>query len=206
MNLGGKEEARVITLYSARVCPYALTTRVVLREKGLAFEHIEIDLKNKPPDFLAVSRYGKVPAVIDGGVEIYESAIINEYLDERYPEPPLMPSTAAERAYARLWIDFALTQMMPASARIAFGKDDADKQAARMEFESHCARLGAELDARAPWFLGERYTLVDVTCAPFFPRLARYAGLAIPERLVAWWHRISERPACIASAGSNPAR
>jgi glutathione S-transferase len=196
----------VITLYSAQACPYALRTRLALHEKALAFEHVEIDLKNKSPAFLAVSRYGKVPALIDGDVEIYESAIVNEYLDERYPDPPLMPQSPGARAYARIWIDFANTRMMPASAKITYGKDDADKQAGRTEFEKHCARLGKELDGRTPWFLGEQYSLVDVTYAPFFARLERYAALTLPEPVVAWWRRISERPAYVATGGLNKPR
>lgn len=194
----------MITLYSTQACPYALRTRLALHEKGLPFEHVEIDLKNKPPSFLAVSRYGKVPALIDGDAEIYESAIINEYLDERYPDPPLLPATPSQRAYARIWIDFANTRMMPASAKIAFGKGDADKQAGRDEFVRHCARVNDELAARAPWFLGEHYSLVDVTYASFFARLERYAGLELPEPLVAWWRRISERPAYAATGGLKP--
>ena len=101
---------------------------------------------NKPPRFLAVSRYGKVPALVDE-------------------------------------------------------EDDADEQAGRVEFARHCARLNDELDARTPWFLGERYTLVDVTYASRFARLERYAGLALPEPLIAWWRRISERPAYVATGG-----
>jgi glutathione S-transferase len=65
----------VITLYSAQACPYALRTRLALHEKALAFEHVEIDLKNESPEFLSVSRYGKVPALIDGDVEISERRI-----------------------------------------------------------------------------------------------------------------------------------
>jgi glutathione S-transferase len=196
----------MITLYSTQACPYALRTRLALYEKGLPFEHVEIDLKNKPPSFLAVSRYGKVPALIDGDVEIYESAIINEYLDERYPEPPLMPRSPGERAYARIWIDFANTRMMPASAKVAFAKNDAEKQAAREEFAKYCARLNAELGARTPWFLGDQYSLVDVTYASFYARLERYAGIGLPEALVAWWTRISERPAYAATGGLKARR
>ena len=69
-------------LFTARVCPYAHRTRLVLLEKGLDFELIEVDLQNKPERFLQVSAYGKVPALVHDGVEIYESAIINEYLED----------------------------------------------------------------------------------------------------------------------------
>ena len=141
----------MIKLYSARVCPYALRTRLALEEKGLAYEHIEIDLQHKPAEFVAISRYGKVPALFDDGRHIYESVVINEYLDESYPEPPLMPERPIDRAYARIWIDFANTRMMPASAALRFGKTDEEKAAAAEAFARHCATLGSELGA-GPWF------------------------------------------------------
>jgi glutathione S-transferase len=112
-----------------------------------------------------------------------------------------MPVSAGERAYVRIWIDFANTRMMPASAKVTYGKDDGEKQAGRVEFMKYCARLHDALDARGPWFLGAQYTLVDVTYASFFARIERYAGLDLPEPLVAWWRRISERPAYIATGG-----
>jgi glutathione S-transferase len=190
----------MIKLYSSRRCPYALRTRLALQEKGLDHEHIEIDLRDKPADFLAISRYGKVPALIDGDRHIYESAIINEYLDEQYPEPPLMPRAPIERAYARIWIDFANTRLMPASAQIAFGKTDEAKQAAREEFLGHMQMVSGEL-GDGPWFLGERYSLVDVTYCTFYARLERYAGIDLPDNVVAWLERIAARPAYQATGG-----
>lgn len=193
----------MITLYSAQRCPYALRTRLALQEKGLDHEHIEIDLRNKPADFMAISRYGKVPALFDGDRHLYESAIINEYLDEQYPDPPLMPEAPAERAYARIWIDFANTRMMPASARIAYGKTDADRQAARDELATHMATVAQEL-GDGPWFLGQQYSLVDVTYVTFHARMERYAGVAIPDNVRAWLQRIAERPAYLRTGGLAP--
>jgi len=193
----------MIKLYSAQRCPYALRTRLAMQEKGLDYEHIEIDLRDKPPEFARVSRYGKVPALVDDDCCLYESAIINEYLDERYKEPALMPEAPLDRAYARIWIDFANTRLMPASARIAFGKTEEDKQAGRDEFARHMATVGQELGL-GPWFLGERYSLVDVTYAPFQARLARYADIALPENVLAWLARIAERPAYKRTGGLEP--
>ena len=87
----------MIRLYSTYYCPYALRTRMVLEEKRLPYERSEIDLKNKPADFHKVSPYGKVPVLVEGETRVYESAIINEYLDEKYPDPPLMPPTPEGR-------------------------------------------------------------------------------------------------------------
>src|SRR5262245_24277899 len=106
-------EVFMIRLYSAFYCPFALRTRFVLKEKGLAYEHTEIDPKNKPADFHTISPYGKVPVLLDDETRVYESAIINEYLDEAYPAPPLMPKEPARRAYVRIWIDFANSRLAP---------------------------------------------------------------------------------------------
>ena len=163
----------MIKLYSARACPYAFRTRLLLEEKGLRYEHVEIDLRNKPPEFTQLSRYGKVPALFDQGRHVYESAIINEYVNEAYPVPPMMPSEPIDRAYARIWIDFANTRMMPASYKLRFGKTEAEKAEGRAEFAQHCAMLAGELGA-GPWFLGEQYSLIDVTYASFQARLYRY--------------------------------
>src|SRR5262245_9877371 len=100
-----------LVLYSARACPYAHRTRLVLAEKGLSFELVEIDLANKPAWFNSVSLYGKVPALEHDGQRIVESAVINEYVDETFPEPPLLPRLPAPRAIARIWIDFANTRL-----------------------------------------------------------------------------------------------
>ncbi|HEY9905093.1 MAG TPA: glutathione S-transferase family protein, partial [Candidatus Sericytochromatia bacterium] len=80
-----------IEIYSATVCPFAHRSRLVLLEKEIDFELIEIDLQNKPEGFTEISPYGKVPVIKHGDERVWESAIINEYLDEVFPEPPLMP-------------------------------------------------------------------------------------------------------------------
>ena len=95
------------------MCPYAQRTRLLLLEKGVDFELIEIDLANKPDWFEDVSPYSKVPVVVDGDTRVYESSIINEYLDEAYPEPALMPSDPGRRALARIWIDYANVKYTP---------------------------------------------------------------------------------------------
>ena len=94
-----------VEIISADVCPFAQRSRIVLLEKEVDFILSEIDLKNKPDWFLRVSPYSKVPVLRYGETRIYESAIINEYLDEVFPKPPLMPSDPERRAEARIWIE-----------------------------------------------------------------------------------------------------
>src|ERR1700755_1794399 len=108
-----------IRLFSARACPFAHRTRLVLSHKRVPFELVEIDLQNKPAWFdRSVSGYGKVPAIEHGDVRIWESAVINEYLDEVFPEPRLLPSVPADRAAARIWIDYANTRFAPAVGKL----------------------------------------------------------------------------------------
>ena len=80
-----------IKIYSSARCPYAQRTRMLMIEKELPFELTEVDLSNKPDWFLKVSPYGKVPVIVDDGETIYESAIINEYLEEKYRNISMMP-------------------------------------------------------------------------------------------------------------------
>lgn len=102
-----------IEIYSATVCPFAQRSRLALLEKGIDFKLIEIDLQNKPEGFTDISPYGKVPAIKHGNDRVWESAIINEYLDEVFPEPSLMPRDPIGKALARIWIDFANTRFVP---------------------------------------------------------------------------------------------
>ena len=107
----------------SEVCPYAQRTRMCLIEKGLEYEHVEVDLKNKPAWFEEISPYSKVPVLQDGDAVIYESIIINEYLDEVYPDPALLPPSAAGRAEARIWIDFDNVKFVTGFYRVLLEQD-----------------------------------------------------------------------------------
>ncbi len=123
-----------LQLYFAKASTFSQRTRVVLLEKGIDFTPIEIDLQNKPEAFTQVSRYGKVPAIKHGDVEIYESAIINEYLEEVFPEPALLPHDPAQKAVARIWIDYANTRLVPAFNKFLRGKDTQEQEQGKREF------------------------------------------------------------------------
>ncbi|MFN6068599.1 MAG: glutathione S-transferase family protein, partial [Pseudanabaena sp.] len=122
-----------IQLYSAKACPYAHRTRLVLGEKGIDFEYTEIDLQNKPEWFSSISKYGKVPALRHGENEVYESAIINEYINDVFPEPALLPKDAGYRAIARIWIDYANTKFSSAFGKLLRGKTDEEQAQGRQE-------------------------------------------------------------------------
>src|SRR3972149_4532048 len=102
---------RPIQLYDFASSPNCQRVKVVLAEKNLPYESIPVDLRKgeqKKPDFLKLNPYGKVPVIIDGATVLYESLIINEYLEEKYPEPPLMPREPAKKAKIRILIDYGM--------------------------------------------------------------------------------------------------
>lgn len=187
---------------TAEVCPYAQRTHLALREKGLDYKHTEVDLKNKPAWFEEVSPYSKVPVLKVGDQVVYESAIINEFVDENFDGPSLMPSDPYQRAQARIWIDYSNTRFIDAfygllSAREPGAQAElAAKLTGCMEYmEDHgLAALGSD-----PYWLGAEVSLVDVAFWPFFerlPALTHYRGVGIPERctrLKAWAEAMEAR-------------
>src|SRR5688572_7642704 len=98
-------------LYDRHTSPNCQRTRVVLYEKTIPYETVPVDLvakEQKKPEFLKMNPYGKVPVLVDGDTILYESCIINEYLEERYPEPPLLPRDPGQRAKIRIAIDYGV--------------------------------------------------------------------------------------------------
>jgi glutathione S-transferase len=206
--MSGKDS---IELFSARVCPYAHRTRLVLAEKGLDFELTEIDFKAKPERFLEISRYGKVPAIVHAGNEIYESAIINEYLEEVFPDPPLMPADPGLRAQVRMWIDFCDDHFLDDWYGAIRNQDPSTHGELKEKVEGHLHGLEeafARLSGAGPYWLGGDASLLDFAFYPFFERLpawAHYRGLAIPDdcpRLTAWVAAMAERPSVRAIANT----
>ena len=177
-----------IKLYSARACPYAHRTRLVLGEKRVAFELIEIDLANKPAWYGGVSLYGKVPALEHDGARIVESAVINEYLEEVFPEPRLLPHEPAKRALARIWVDFANTRLAPAFGKLLWGASPADREAGKAELGAALELIEREalgkLSGSGPYFFGADPTLVDFAFYPWFERfqaLERHTDFELPR-------------------------
>jgi glutathione S-transferase len=202
-----------IKLYSARACPFAHRSRLVLGEKGVPFELVEIDLANKPVWFSNVSLYGKVPALEHEGQRIVESAIVNEYIEEVFPEPRLLPKEPVLRAQARVWIDFANTRLAPAFTKVLWGATGADRDAGRRELGAALELIEREalskLSGSGPYWLGASPSLVDFTFYPWFERLPAFqehTGFELPaslERLQRWREAVESREAVRAIA--NPA-
>ena len=94
----------MMTLYSGTTCPFSQRCRFVLYEKGMDFQIIDVDLFNKPEDLAVMNPYNQVPVLVERDLILYESNIINEYIDDRFPHPQLMPADPVMRARARLFL------------------------------------------------------------------------------------------------------
>jgi glutathione S-transferase len=177
----------MITLYDADRCPYCARVRIVLAEKGLEYETVAIDLDNRPAWLYEKNPLGKVPVLEEDGLVLPESAVIMEYLEERYPEPPLLPADAAERALVRLRIerfDNALGDAYYAFRRNENGSAD--------WLESCLSAIDHKLGA---W--PDRYTLAEIAYLPWLIRLRDLMGFDLTPfpAIVARIERLSARPA-----------
>jgi RNA polymerase-associated protein len=153
---------------------------------------VEVDLKNKPQELLKLNPYGKVPVLVDDQAVVYESNIIDEYLDEKYPDVRLMPGDPAARARVRIWMDYCNTRLHGAAHEILHGKDQEKAQA---KLKEYLTELEPEMAGRE--YIAGDYSLADVTLIPFFIRRQRYR-FEIDERLPnlqRWMERVLARPA-----------
>src|SRR3989338_7293928 len=155
---------RPIQLYDFASSPNCQRVKVVLAEKNLPYESVPVDLRKgeqKKPDFLKLNPYGKVPVIIDGATVLYESLMINEYLEEKYPEPPLMPTDPAKKAKIRILIDYGISHLDSPyqKIRIESMKDEKERnretiENAKKELQSLLQRFERELGEQ-PYLAGD---------------------------------------------------
>jgi len=154
-----------LTLISHALCPYVQRAIIALKEKGIAYERIDIDLSAKPDWFLAISPLGKTPVLLAGEQPVFESAVICEYLEDTLG-PALHPGDALERAQHRAWIEFA-SATLNGIWTFYTAKDDAAYAAAGAALKDRFAQLDAML-GDGPYFGGKQFSLVDAAFAPVF--------------------------------------
>ncbi len=193
-------------LYDFLPCPFGQKVRIVLAEKSLSYELVQVDLaqgEQRRPEFLRLNPFGRVPVLVDEDVTVYDSTIIIEYLDDEYPEPPMLPAvgSSALRARARLFEDFADTsftpqvgQLMAEMARPEPERDQARLQRVHRSIERVFDYLNYELNGQQ--FLAGDFSVADIG---FVPRMlvVRELGLdasANRPNLDAWLKRLMERP------------
>jgi len=183
----------VITLYDADRCPYCARTRIALAEKGVEHETVQIDLDDRPSWIYGKNPLGRVPVLEDDAFVLPESAVINEYLEERYPEPPLWPADAAERAFGRLLV-FRFDQLSKPYYALR-----REQEGARERLDAELAKLNAVLDAQ-PYLSGREYGLADIAYVPWIVRARDRMDVELRSfgALDGWLERLSERPAIAA--------
>jgi glutathione S-transferase len=166
----------VITLYDAARCPFCARVRIVLAEKGVPYEPVEIDLANRPSWLYEKNPAGKVPVVEEDTLVLPESEVIMEYLEERYPEPALLPSDPAQRALERLRID-------------RFDDELGD--------DYYAFRRGEEnaLVERLQRFDPPSYGLAAIAYVPWIIRTRDMLDLELPAHVDEWLAQLAERPA-----------
>jgi glutathione S-transferase len=181
-----------VILYDAARCPYCARARIVLAEKGLGYETIEINLSDRPALIYAKNPSGKVPVLEEGGGFVLpESLVIMEYLEERFPEPPLWPADPAERALGRLWLD---------RFEVRLGGDYyALRRGEPSQLDDRLRNLDTALEAQ-PFLSGREYGLADIGYVPWILRARSNLGVELESyaALSAWLERLSERPAIAA--------
>ncbi|HKI92279.1 MAG TPA: glutathione S-transferase family protein [Gaiellaceae bacterium] len=185
----------MLTLYDAPRCPYCARVRIVLAEKDVEVETVEIDLSDRPPWLYGKNASGRVPVLEEDGWLLPESAVIMEYLEERHPEPALLPAGPAERALARLMIfrHDGFTRPYYALRR--------GEEGAREALDGELARLDAALAGRR-WLGGAAYGLADIAYVPWLLRARESLGVELDgyDALSDWLARLLDRPAVAAEA------
>jgi glutathione S-transferase len=185
----------VITLYDADRCPYCARVRIALAEKGIEYETVEVDLDDRPAWIYEKNPLGRVPVLEEDTFVLAESAVIDEYLDDRYPEPPLWPADPAERALGRMLV-FRFDELSRPYYALRRGEDGA---ADRLD-----VALG-ELDGvlqRQSFLSGREFGLADIAYVPWILRgrdrldvdLSRFSALAD------WVARLEVRPSIAAES------
>ena len=191
----------MMVLYSGTTCPFSQRCRLVLFEKGMDFEVRDVDLFNKPEDISTMNPYGQVPILVERDLILYESNIINEYIDERFPHPQLMPADPLMRARARLML-FNFEKELFIHVHVL--ENDKAKSTEKMQ-EKARSEIRDRLTTLAPLFLknkymlGDEFSMLDVAIAPLLWRLDHY-GVELSKTaapIMKYAERIFSRPAYI---------
>jgi stringent starvation protein A len=162
----------VMTLFSNASCPHSHRVRIVLAEKGINVEIVNIDPDNLPEDLIDLNPYQSVPTLIDRELVLYDPQVITEYLDERFPHPPLMPVDPVSRARSRLALFRIKKDWYSLLGDLESGPEKAASKARKTLRDSLAS--SAEVFAARPYFLSDDFSLVDATIAPVLWRLKHY--------------------------------
>jgi RNA polymerase-associated protein len=188
----------MMVLYSGTTCPFSQRCRFVLFEKGMDFEIKDVDLFNKPEDINVMNPYGQVPILVERDLILYESNIINEYIDERFPHPQLMPADPVMRARARLFLFNFERELFVHVQTLENSTKQPAIEKAKQIIRDRLTQL-APILLKNKYMLGDEFSMLDVAIAPLLWRLDHY-GIDLPKSaapLMKYAERIFSRPAYI---------
>lgn len=195
-----------LTLISHALCPYVQRAAIALNEKNIPFERIDIDLRQKPAWFLAMSPLGKTPVLNVDDQPIFESAVICEYLEDTVA-PALHPENPLTRARHRAWIEFASATLATVWNFYSAKHEDAYADAAAALIQRFVQLEGVLQDG--PYFGGKSFSLVDAAFAPvfrYFDVFDEVSGItffANTPKVRAWRQALSERPSVSSAVSAN---
>ena len=189
----------MMTLYSGSTCPYSHRCRIVLFEKDMDFEIIDVDMHNKPEEIASISPSGKMPVLVERDLILTESNIINEYIDERFPHPQLMPPDPVMRARARLVLFNFEHDLFTHVNTLEHSLSKASDKA-RLEIRDSLSQLTPIL-TKQKYLMNDEFSMLDVAIAPLLWRLEHY-GIELPKIAVPvlkYRERLFSRPAFISA-------
>ena len=183
----------MITLYDADRCPYCARVRIVLAEKGIEYEAVEIDLDDRPAWIYEKNPLGRVPVIEEDTFVLAESSVIDEYLEERYPEPALWPADPAERALGRMLV-FRFDELSRPYYALRRGEEGAAER-----FDAALAELDGLLEER-PFLSGREFGLADIAYIPWILRARDRMDVELTPfpALADWVERLEQRPSIAA--------
>jgi RNA polymerase-associated protein len=185
----------MMTLYSGTTDPYSHRCRFVLFEKGMDFQVIDVDVFNKPEDLAVMNPYNKVPVLVERDLILYEANIINEYIDERFPHPQLMPPDPVMRARARLFLHRFEQELFCHLDGLESGVTKTVEKA-RQAVKANLTQI-SPVFAKQKFMLGDEFSMLDVAIAPLLWRLDHF-GIHLEKEaapLMKYAERLFARPA-----------
>ncbi|MDG2278692.1 MAG: glutathione S-transferase N-terminal domain-containing protein [Pseudomonadales bacterium] len=191
-----------MTLFSDARDHYSHRVRMVLAEKGVTVDIVDVDPNKKPEALADMNPYNNLPTLLDRDLVLYEANVIMEYLDERFPHPPLLPVYPVQRALSRLWITRVEKEWSSKLDILMAGKGrETVITKARKELRESVIAI-APIFGEMPYFMNEEFTLVDCCVAPILWRL-KEVGVTLPEKstrpLLKYMQMMFEREAFRAS-------
>lgn len=195
----------MMKLYSGTSCPFSHRCRIVLFEKGMDFEILDVDIQSKPEDLAVMNPYNDVPVLVERDLTLYESNIINEYIDERFPHPQLMPADPVMRARTRLMLfNFERELFIHVRTLEDGSASKKDQEKARATIRDSLTQI-APIFAKQKYMLGDDFSMLDVAIAPLLWRFEHY-GIETTKALapiLKYAERLFSRPAFIESLTAN---